>query len=327
MYLTPWATHLQSYIPPVAHKVYILDCKACGAFLTNRGMKAVLLLRPTVALYSSDALPANCSVYTSSPQTRNPACSVAAPTSPRSCECLTQTLACHGCGSSVGYVIVLPCSRCTSSISSNRSTNGHRFVYHSGEVTGQERYYVQDEQGIVPQHPPPASALHNYYYRPPPFSLDHSQAMAAASRPGYLPTAPLDSEDVSTSTPDSPSPSAASVTSSVARESTRLLADYPSQLLSANRIVPSYVRAASPALSDSSTSSLPPLIQPSPPFGLPTERVEVPYVPPLTAGDVLYWHHLDRHGEIGAVVDDARARRRSWAIKSASGVRVPVFER
>ena len=25
--------------PPVAHKVWILDCKACGMFLTNRGMK------------------------------------------------------------------------------------------------------------------------------------------------------------------------------------------------------------------------------------------------------------------------------------------------
>ncbi len=25
--------------PPIAHKVWILDCKSCGSFLTNRGMK------------------------------------------------------------------------------------------------------------------------------------------------------------------------------------------------------------------------------------------------------------------------------------------------
>lgn len=25
--------------PPIPHKVWILDCRSCGAFLTNRGMK------------------------------------------------------------------------------------------------------------------------------------------------------------------------------------------------------------------------------------------------------------------------------------------------
>lgn len=25
--------------PPIAHKVWILDCKSCGTFLTNRAMK------------------------------------------------------------------------------------------------------------------------------------------------------------------------------------------------------------------------------------------------------------------------------------------------
>ncbi|CDO75526.1 hypothetical protein BN946_scf184871.g7 [Trametes cinnabarina] len=32
--------------PPIPHKVWILDCKACGTFLTNRGMKVSLFLRP-----------------------------------------------------------------------------------------------------------------------------------------------------------------------------------------------------------------------------------------------------------------------------------------
>lgn len=132
-YLNPW--HLfpaNPYAlpppPPVAHKVWILDCKSCGTFLTNRGMKvtrslcsilffrlysslqAVLLLRPNVALYSSDALPVNCSAYSSNPNVLRPA--AACPSSSahplRTCECLTQTLCCHSCGSNIGYMIVIP---------------------------------------------------------------------------------------------------------------------------------------------------------------------------------------------------------------------------
>ncbi|KAJ7287420.1 hypothetical protein C8J57DRAFT_585599 [Mycena rebaudengoi] len=161
--------------PPIAHKVWILDCKSCGAFLTNRGMKAVLLLRPNVALYSSDALPVNCSAYTTNPQALRPAtaCPSSYPlrtlgsdddlveTSPtrsarppqplhRTCECLTQTLCCHGCGGNIGYMIVIPCARCTQSISTtNRATNGHRFVFHSSSITGTERYYIANEPGVI----------------------------------------------------------------------------------------------------------------------------------------------------------------------------------
>lgn len=32
---------------PAMHKVYILDCKSCGKFLTNRGMKVSLLIIST----------------------------------------------------------------------------------------------------------------------------------------------------------------------------------------------------------------------------------------------------------------------------------------
>src|ERR1700753_3902509 len=37
----------------------------------------------------------------------------------------------------------------------NRSTNGHRFVFHSFEVTASERHYVAGEPGVIPYHPPP----------------------------------------------------------------------------------------------------------------------------------------------------------------------------
>ncbi|KAH9858555.1 hypothetical protein C2E23DRAFT_6824 [Lenzites betulinus] len=177
---------VQSFVtpppPPIPHKVWILDCKSCGMFLTNRGMKAVLLLRPNVPLYSTDALPINCSAFSAAvdppPPPRAAAsssssrplrssfsgpsdASVTTPSSgqqpapspeqppSRTCECLTQTLCCHGCGNAVGYMIVAPCQRCTSSITANnRATNGHRFVFYSSEITACKRHYVEGEPGV-----------------------------------------------------------------------------------------------------------------------------------------------------------------------------------
>ncbi|TFK53995.1 hypothetical protein OE88DRAFT_1607899, partial [Heliocybe sulcata] len=69
--------------------------------------QAVLLLHPSVSLYSTDALPANCSPWeASSSKSSAPSSS----NTRRTCECLTQTLCCHGCGTGVGYVIVSPVS-------------------------------------------------------------------------------------------------------------------------------------------------------------------------------------------------------------------------
>ncbi|KAJ7045625.1 hypothetical protein C8F04DRAFT_1065520 [Mycena alexandri] len=349
-YHHPWQTHAQlfPYVhappapPPIAHKVWILDCKSCGTFLTNRGMKAVLLLRPNVALYSSDALPVNCSAYTSNPNAIRPA--AACPSSSahpvRTCECLTQTLCCHGCGSAIGYMIVIPCTRCTSSISTtNRATNGHRFVFHSSEIKGTERHYIPDEPGVIlpgataaaPPTPmlPAYSAsalhngLHNRLHRPPVFYSHHSV------RPEYLPTPPLDvEEDISPASSSPPSPAAPSFP--FLQDSSHLYMDSPlphsahpiphsdhfhTHYPHSNRISdPPPRRPTSAASSESSNSSPPPLIPPSHAFGLPTEHLEAPSLPPLYAGDVLYWHHLARHGEIPGVMEDARARRRSLAI-------------
>lgn len=139
-----------SFESSIAHKVWLVECKHCLTFLTNRGMKAVLLLRPHVALYSTDALPINCSAYAArSPSTE----SQPNQQQPRTCECLTQTLCCHGCGTSVGYTIVVPCIRCMSSGSTtNRVTNGHRFVFHSSELIASERHYTPGEPGILPAY-------------------------------------------------------------------------------------------------------------------------------------------------------------------------------
>ena len=153
--------------------------------------QAVLLLRPNVPLYSTDALPINCSAFSaeledpahgssasmSSATSAGPSNSARSSTSPptadlsqpssssaerpptRTCECLTQTLCCHGCGSAVGYMIVTPCQRCTSSITvNNRATNGHRFVFYSSEITACERHYVLGERGVSRYHPPAPAA-------------------------------------------------------------------------------------------------------------------------------------------------------------------------
>ncbi|TFK44805.1 hypothetical protein BDQ12DRAFT_742264 [Crucibulum laeve] len=207
---------------PIAHKVWILDCKSCDTFITNRGMKAVLLLRPNVSLYSSDAFPAGCSTHTSNPDAlRSRASRASSSSAPsRTCECLTQTLFCHGCGNPVGYMIVIPCSRCTSSITAtNRATNGHRFVFHASEVTGSERHYIADEAGVIPCEPSAivTSSLpnstwpgqQNPSYPPPYVGLrephashqysDQSNAFTRSSSPSlrsdYLPTPPLEFAD------------------------------------------------------------------------------------------------------------------------------------
>lgn len=55
-------------------------------------------------------------------------------------------------------------------------------------------------------------------------------------------------------------------------------------------------------------SSLPPLVSPPPSVGLPAEQKEQSNPRVLKAGDLIFWHHLARSGEIPGVEDDDRAR-------------------
>ncbi|KAJ4483297.1 hypothetical protein J3R30DRAFT_3447444 [Lentinula aciculospora] len=283
---------------PVAHKVWIIDCRSCGLFLTNRGMKAVLLLRPNVPLYSSDALPANCSAYTYNPEALNPPISCRPSVQPsRTCECLTQTLCCQGCGSTIGYMIVIPCIRCTSSISTNnRATNGHRFVFHSSEVVGTERHYVPDEPGVIPFEPVPI-AVH------PSLHMQNTSPYTHSSPHEYLPTPPSDAADLS---PVSSSSSPVAINSSSEHQ-------LPPGLRLSEHLSPSPILTStytgSPARDSDRAgpeSSPPPLLSANSSFsfGMPAEQAEQP----LKSGDVLFWHHLIRHGEIPGVSDHPHAR-------------------
>jgi hypothetical protein len=308
-HLFPPQNYIPQRLPPqpslVAHKVWIVDCKHCGSFISNRCMKAVLLLRPNVPLYSSDALPTNCSAFTSNPEALKPPTSCRPPTSPsRTCECLTQTLCCHGCGTTIGYMIVVPCIRCTSSISANnRATNGHRFVFHSTEVVGSERHYVPNEPGVIPFESVPNS---------PPPPLQYSDPLSEIYSPEYLPTPPLDMTDLS---PSSSPPPVADSSSSSPYLDHLTPASRTSEHLSSS---PVYIDDASPRDPGNTGQVLTP-----PPsltttnsmfsFGMPagqqTER-------PLQAGDVLHWHHLIQQGEIPGVSDDPRARKGHISRKS-----------
>lgn len=179
---------------------------------------------------------------------------------------------------------------------SNRSTNGHRFVFHSLEVTASERYYVADEPGVIPYHPPspplcPAVRLmpSSAYPSPisingPPIRLSHTAEHSTGQIGQYsehLPTIPSDADsdqrDAHVSSPPT-------------------LSSGP---------VRSPVLVRPPPLSQIQQPTLPPR-SPSP-------------VVKLKAGDALHWHHLSKHGEIPGVQEDPRARGRGFRQRLSPG--------
>jgi len=61
---------------------------------------------------------------------------------------------------------------------------------------------------------------------------------------------------------------------------------------------------------------------------MPAEQKEPPPARILKAGDVLYWHHLARNGEIPGVAEDERSRKRSLAVAAGvKGAGTMVFDR
>jgi len=173
---------------------------------------------------------------------------------------------------------------------SNRSTNGHRFVFHSFEISASERHYVVGEPGVIPYHPPPpplcpaVRMMPNYpssiSINGPPTRLSHSNEYHYNQSGQYLPPPPADvderdSDEWSVRTSSPPIPSFGTVNSPA-----------PTRTLSPPHLLPQ---------------------RPTPPPRSPSPIVK------LKAGDVLYWHHLLRHGEIPGVREDPRARGKgSW---------------
>ncbi|QRW21518.1 hypothetical protein RhiXN_06507 [Rhizoctonia solani] len=273
---------------------------------------AVLLLRPNIALFSTDAMPVNCSpqpiagqqpvyedferhpqditdllqqtniVSPAEPQEEVlyaryflPPKSMAmdvhpeknapersaditstqsspAQPLPRTCECLTQTLSCHGCGAGIGYMIVTPCARCTAqqSISGRpgqpqRTANGHRFVFHHAEIVARERLYIPGQPGV-----------HRYPWGIPPTASSQPNATMGQQSDSRSRVPSVDSE------PKSPS---------------------------------------IPVFQPHRDGNFIPIVSQVPARPL-TRRIQNSG---LKAGDVVFWHHLSRTGELGGVsLDD-----------------------
>ena len=246
-------------------------------------------------------------------------------TAPRTCECLTQSLACHGCGSQVGYMIVAPCARCTSTTfsppfpfprtpyhngnmpfvpppmpsSRNRATNGHRFVFHSSQVVAEERLYVSGEPGIIPDADLYDARDQDEWV---PFDVNqHSPISAhrAPSSPTYV--------SQTNSYPVIPPMSPQSTSSRASGDST-------------GRRTSGHSRRSSHGPSSRSNSGLraDPGFAPFPPsssghqYPGSTAQTMAPAWPPkaprIRGGEVLFWHHLIRAGELPAMYDEERSR-------------------
>ncbi|KIJ26544.1 hypothetical protein M422DRAFT_192045, partial [Sphaerobolus stellatus SS14] len=240
---------------------------------------AVLLLQPDVSLYSTDALPANCSVspgppqlspqYEMNQQQHTPSSSrYVCPSGlvtpiPRTCECLTQTLCCHGCGTAVGYMVVIPCRRCCSSVTpADQHIARHRFVFFTKEIRATIRHYISSEPGI-----------HSYSLVPPSISNPSSSSARSARIVSNL----LQDQEYRSS-------------------DDRLSSSSPLTLVGFRR--------------DDRHS--PHTSRPTTPYGPRPPSHNTGELKPqrgrLRGGDVLYWHNLAKTGEIPAVTDDERAR-------------------
>lgn len=81
------------------HKVHEIYCQ-CDTLLSDRGMKAVLLLNPHITLYSTDSVPSSTGPLAEMGDQGQ--------VKTRTCDCLTEGIGCLCCGSLVGYHILNP---------------------------------------------------------------------------------------------------------------------------------------------------------------------------------------------------------------------------
>jgi len=267
------------------------------------------------------------------------------------CECLTQTLYCHGCGCIIGYMIVTPCVPCTSSSTpTNRVTNGHRFIFYSNAIVATERHYIPDEPGVNPIEPHRVAMSPTTTAAPPAIPVLYQAQMASAHRDGnssysssprsrsphmeYLPTPPPELGNHSSITNFAPGtshliletpplPSLPHAPRPIQLSEHLSYSHYPvSMSLPSQDLYPTFRRPSSATSSQSSNSSPPPLLPGSYSFGSPAEPSERPPTRVLKAGDIIFWHHLSRRGEIPGVVEDERARSTTVAPRDSDATGV-----
>lgn len=179
---------------------------------------------------------------------------------------------------------------CTASSSvDNRTTNNHRFVFHCGVVRAHERLYLSEEPYSLDVLPPNLQPMLVYSRSGQTASVAHgdqrdyeminpSLVRTEISDRGYLPTPPPD--DTTAQSPLS------------AMSTPSLDAQVPA-VTSTSISSPLVVRISSrPSNNERDYFS----------------RSTVKSPQHLTSGDVVYWHHLSRNGEIPACCDNGKAR-------------------
>ncbi|KAG8451378.1 hypothetical protein GDO86_003545 [Hymenochirus boettgeri] len=102
--------------------VSVLHCRFCEQVLSNRGMKAQLLVGTDLDMFSTDIPPTKAVDFVGN-------CYFL-----EACRCKLKMTACLKCGNEVGYHVVVPCQQCLHSC-----TNGHFWMFHSKSVCSTTR--------------------------------------------------------------------------------------------------------------------------------------------------------------------------------------------
>lgn len=162
--------------------------------------------------------------------------------------------------------IIAPCQRCTQSVAKHqRSANGHRWVFHVGEIKARERTFFPGEKGVI--SPPP--------------QLRTSRSNTPLT--SQIPSAPIRGVDPSTV-------DARSRSEDVAMEDSEGK-DWASADLPGSPIAAGFRRVQNPSTSSSRESSS---IGSRSPVN---QSRMVAGSRPLEEGNTVYWHHLVSAGE------------------------------
>lgn len=182
-----------------------------------------------------------------------------------------------------------------------------------------ERHYIQDEPGVVPYEPTGVAAGSGSTSpdlsqpRDVHVSLPRSHPRNSSPSPDSIPTPTLEQAN--------PLVAVATLTSSDLSSSQYYSYPRSSDSRSTGRRSTPSATASSSSTPRSSDSSPPPLVNAaisSAASGLPPDQKDLPTSRALKPGDVLFWHHLTRCGEIPGVEDDKMARNKAEARGTAS---------
>ncbi|CAG8545091.1 15088_t:CDS:2, partial [Racocetra persica] len=120
-----------------------LNCTYCESRVCLRGMKAMLLADTRVELYSTDVPPLSVQLVGEDYLTQN-------------CHCKIRDVACLTCGNVLGYHITQPCQQCM-----DACNNGHLWMFHTEEVTSEERLDFNGNTVLLWTHLSQAEGVEN----------------------------------------------------------------------------------------------------------------------------------------------------------------------